>query len=95
LTVIEQLSNNLHDELLNGDQIAGVSWRRFPMLTKILKGHRRGELTVLTGPTGSGKTTFMSELSLDLCLQGVRHDVLLVLCILKCTNIGPNIVGKF
>jgi twinkle protein len=66
-----ELSNNLHDELLNGDQIAGVSWRRFPMLTKILKGHRRGELTVLTGPTGSGKTTFMSELSLDLCLQGV------------------------
>ena len=47
-------------------------WKRFPKLTAIQKGHRPGELTVLTGPTGSGKTTLMSELSLDLCQQGVR-----------------------
>jgi molybdopterin-guanine dinucleotide biosynthesis protein len=25
----------------------------------------------MTGRTGSGKTTFMSEYSLDLCMQGV------------------------
>jgi twinkle protein len=48
-----------------------VKWTRFPYLNKLLKGHRRGELTVVTGPTGSGKTTFMSEYSLDLCMQGV------------------------
>ena len=48
-----------------------VQWQRFPKLTSILKGHRPGELTVFTGPTGSGKTTLMSELSLDLCKQGV------------------------
>jgi ABC-type lipoprotein export system ATPase subunit len=47
-------------------------WQRFPMLTQILKGHRAGELTVLTGSTGCGKTTFLSEYSLDLCLQGVN-----------------------
>lgn len=41
------------------------------MLNKLLKGHRRGELTVFTGPTGSGKTTFISDYSLDLCMQGV------------------------
>lgn len=41
-------------------------------MNKLLKGHRKGELTVLTGPTGSGKTTFMSEYSLDLALQGVN-----------------------
>jgi twinkle protein len=41
------------------------------MLTQIVKGHRAGELTVLTGPTGCGKTTFLSEYSLDLCIQGV------------------------
>ncbi|XP_050301689.1 mitochondrial DNA helicase isoform X2 [Anthonomus grandis grandis] len=35
-------------------------------------GHRRGELTVLTGPTGCGKTTFISEYSLDLAMQGVN-----------------------
>jgi twinkle protein len=42
------------------------------MLTQIVKGHRAGELTVLTGPTGCGKTTFLSEYSLDLCIQGVN-----------------------
>jgi twinkle protein len=42
------------------------------MLTQIIKGHRTGELTVLTGPTGCGKTTFLSEYSLDLCTQGVN-----------------------
>jgi twinkle protein len=42
------------------------------MLTQIIKGHRPGELTVLTGSTGCGKTTFLSEYSLDLCIQGVN-----------------------
>ena len=37
----------------------------------LVKGHRHGELTLLTGSTGSGKTTLMSELSLDLAMQGV------------------------
>jgi twinkle protein len=49
-----------------------VKWKRFPTLNKILKGHRRGELTVITGPTGCGKTTFISEYSLDLATQGVN-----------------------
>ena len=46
-------------------------WKRFTQLNKLLKGFRPGELTVMTGRTGSGKTTFMSEYSLDLCMQGV------------------------
>ena len=46
-------------------------WKRFPNLSNILKGHRAGELTIFTGPTDSGKTTLMSELSLDLSSQGV------------------------
>ena len=51
---------------------SGVQWQRFPELNELLKGHRSGELTVFTGPTGCGKTTFMSEYSLDLCNQGIR-----------------------
>lgn len=50
----------------------GVKWKRYPALNRILRGHRKGELTVLTGPTGCGKTTFMSEYSLDLAMQGVN-----------------------
>ncbi|XP_076981870.1 twinkle mtDNA helicase isoform X2 [Tamandua tetradactyla] len=59
-------------ELSNVDQAAGVRWSRFQDLNRLLKGHRKGELTVFTGPTGSGKTTFISEYALDLCTQGVN-----------------------
>ena len=62
----------VYDEIIQKDSVAGVRWRRFPVLTELLKGHRRGELTIFTGPTGAGKTTFLSEYSLDLCGQDVR-----------------------
>ncbi|KAI4471863.1 t7-like mitochondrial dna helicase [Holotrichia oblita] len=65
------LRQDVLSDLQNIDKVQGVKWKRYPTLNKILKGHRRGELTVLTGPTGSGKTTFMSEYSLDLAMQGV------------------------
>ncbi|CAG06554.1 unnamed protein product, partial [Tetraodon nigroviridis] len=68
----KQLRDDVYGELVNTDQVAGVRWVRFPELTRILKGHRKGELTVFTGPTGSGKTTFISEVALDLCMQGVN-----------------------
>uniref|UniRef100_A0A8C5R2T6 Twinkle mtDNA helicase n=1 Tax=Leptobrachium leishanense TaxID=445787 RepID=A0A8C5R2T6_9ANUR len=66
-----QLREEVFGQLENVDQISGVKWARFPELNKLLKGHRKGELTVFTGPTGSGKTTFISEYALDLCTQGV------------------------
>ncbi|XP_076007545.1 twinkle mtDNA helicase [Genypterus blacodes] len=68
----KQLREDVYGELVNTEQVAGVRWTRFPELNRILKGHRKGELTVFTGPTGSGKTTFISELALDLCTQGVN-----------------------
>ncbi|XP_033964054.1 twinkle mtDNA helicase [Pseudochaenichthys georgianus] len=68
----KQLREDVYGELSNTEQVAGVKWARFPELNRILKGHRKGELTVFTGPTGSGKTTFISEVALDLCMQGVN-----------------------
>ncbi|XP_075685556.1 twinkle mtDNA helicase isoform X1 [Rhinoderma darwinii] len=67
-----QLRSDVFSQLENIEQVAGVKWTRFPELNKLLKGHRKGELTVFTGPTGSGKTTFISEYALDLCMQGVN-----------------------
>lgn len=61
-------------------QVRGVKWRRFPALTRLLGGHRRGELTVLTGPTGCGKTTLCAEMSLDLAQQGVTLTSQLLVC---------------
>ncbi|KAM4050212.1 twinkle mtDNA helicase [Anomaloglossus baeobatrachus] len=67
-----QLRSDVFSQLENIEQVAGVKWTRFPEMNKLLKGHRNGELTVFTGPTGSGKTTFISEYALDLCMQGVN-----------------------
>lgn len=72
ITTFANFRQEVFYELKNIEKSEGVKWKRFPHLTKVLKGHRRGELTVLTGPTGCGKTTFASEYSLDLAEQGVN-----------------------
>lgn len=66
------LFEDVEYEFKNGPKVAGVQSEEFPTFNEILKGHRKGELTVLTGPTGSGKTTFLSQLSLDFAMQGVK-----------------------
>ncbi|XP_058833072.1 mitochondrial DNA helicase [Topomyia yanbarensis] len=71
ITTFQALRQDVLSDLQNIDKVQGVKWKRYPTLNKLLKGHRKGELTVLTGPTGCGKTTFMSDYSLDLALQGV------------------------
>jgi len=48
----------------------GVQSKDFPHLNKILKGIRLGEITIYTGATGTGKTSLLSQLSLDLASQG-------------------------
>lgn len=72
ITTFHQLRSEVFDQFVNAEQVAGVKWKRFPKLNNILKGLRRGEVTVFTGPTGAGKTTLLSEMSLDLCMQGVN-----------------------
>lgn len=72
------LRAEVFDAVTRTDKSRGVPWQRFPVLTSILGGFRDGELTVLTGPTGSGKTTFLSEYSLDLCQQGVKKIIFLI-----------------
>ncbi|CAH2322902.1 twinkle, mitochondrial [Pelobates cultripes] len=44
-----QLREEVFGQLENVDQISGVKWARFPELNKLLKGHRKGELTIFTG----------------------------------------------
>ena len=71
ITSFETLRHDVFLEFLKREKMEGVKWTRFQNLNDTLKGFRRGEMTVITGRTGSGKTTFMSEYSLDLCSQGV------------------------
>ena len=66
------IRNDVFLEFANIKEMEGVKFKRFDQLNEMIKGFRRGELTIFTGRTGAGKTTFMSEYSLDLCMQGVN-----------------------
>lgn len=65
------LYNDIREEFMNPTSRKGKQFTAFPTLNSILGGFRPGELTLVSGPTGSGKTTLVSQLSLDLCMNGV------------------------
>ncbi|KAJ1991592.1 hypothetical protein GGI26_001967 [Coemansia sp. RSA 1358] len=58
-------------EVANPDLIRGVESRELPGWNACFKGLRPGELTILSGATGCGKTTVISQMSLDFCKSGV------------------------
>ena len=68
----DELRDDVLHEIMHPDQYVGVPMTSLPGFTKLIQGLRRGELTVLTGPTGSGKTTFLGQMSLDLAEQDVN-----------------------
>lgn len=48
----ESMRQDVIHEILHPNEYTGVKMPSLPALTNIIKGYRRGELTVLTGPTG-------------------------------------------
>ncbi|KAK6114464.1 AAA domain family protein [Brugia pahangi] len=66
--------SELKSELIKDQmKMNGVAqWKRFDLLNRFMRGFRPGEMTVITGGTGFGKTTFLCEYALDLLVQGVR-----------------------
>ena len=52
-------------------ELSGTGTPSLPTVSSIIKGFRRGELTILTGPTGGGKTTLLSQMSVDFAKAGV------------------------
>ena len=71
ITTFESLRQDVLLELTHHEEIKGTPWKRFDKLTELLSGFRRGELTIFSGRTGCGKTTFLSEYSIDLCAQNI------------------------
>ncbi|PVZ98472.1 hypothetical protein BB558_001513 [Smittium angustum] len=65
------LSGSVAYELMNPDLIKGVPSKTLPEYNNIIKGLRPGELTIFSGSTGIGKTTVLSNLSLDFCKSKV------------------------
>lgn len=71
IATFADLRDEIFVEFTNPLQVQGVRSEFLPRLNSIVKGHRRGELTVYSGHTGVGKTTLLSQMSLDYCMQGV------------------------
>lgn len=61
ILTFEDLRHDVLHELLEPDKYSGVPIPSLPKFTQLVKGFRRGELTVLTGPTGSGKVRKLEE----------------------------------
>lgn len=51
--------------------VEGTPVKSIPKLNELTKGFRKGELVVFTGPTGAGKTTILSQISLDFVRENV------------------------
>jgi twinkle protein len=48
----DAIRDDVIHEILHPNEYAGVPMPSLPKLTNIIKGFRRGELTIVTGPTG-------------------------------------------
>ncbi len=64
-----QLLNDARFFLADPESSLGYPFHRFDPLNNLLGGLRLGEMTVISGDTGQGKTTFATELALDVCLH--------------------------
>lgn len=68
----DSFCQRIRDELKKELHSSAIKLQTFPRLARLIRGFRPGELTIFTGPTGSGKTTVLSQMSLDYCFQGVK-----------------------
>lgn len=71
ITTFRELRDLVYNRILKHQEESGIMSNCFEWYNKKTKGFRKGELTVVTGGTGSGKTTFLSQISLDFCMQGI------------------------
>lgn len=72
IITFDDIQDDIYYDLIHKDEISGIQCDTLPIINKTIKGLRRGELTILTGPTGCGKTTLLSQISLDYAKKGVQ-----------------------
>ena len=61
ILTFRDLRKDVLKELLEPDLYSGTAIPSLPRFTSMIKGFRRGEMTVLTGPTGCGKVSCCSN----------------------------------
>jgi twinkle protein len=79
ITTFDSLRQDVFLEMAHFEQVEGTKWKRFEGLNEMLRGFRRGELSVFSGKTGTGKTTFLSEYSVDLVCQVRREQYVVII----------------
>lgn len=57
----------MRNRIFRHEDYVGVPVDWLPYFNKKVKGIRMKELSVISGQTGCGKTTFLSQITLDLC----------------------------
>jgi len=62
----EQTETQSQSQSQSQTQTQTQAQTQFPSLDSITKGWRPGELCVVSGGTGGGKTTFMSQITVDI-----------------------------
>lgn len=70
VATFKDFRTDVYNQIMNPEQLQGIQSQMLPGFNNVLKGHRRGELTIFSGHTGTGKTSLLSQLSLDYCAQG-------------------------
>jgi twinkle protein len=71
IVLFSHLRDIVRERIFHQERFQGVKSGYFRWFNGIVKGFRRGELSILTGATGTGKTTFLTQYGLDFCLKGV------------------------
>mmetsp|Transcript_68417 Transcript_68417/g.190188 ORF Transcript_68417/g.190188 Transcript_68417/m.190188 type:complete len:358 (-) Transcript_68417:362-1435(-) len=72
IATFKHLREQVLHEIRHPDEYNGTPIHTLPELTKVIKGFRKGEMALVTGPTGVGKTTLLSQMSIDVARQGVN-----------------------
>ena len=55
----KHLREQVLHEIRHPDEYNGTPLQSLPLFSKVVKGFRKGELSVVTGATGAGKTTLL------------------------------------
>jgi hypothetical protein len=93
IVTFKDLRNDVLQELLEPDQYSGTAVPSLPRFTQIIKGFRRGEMTVLTGPTGAGKVCAYIYFLFDqfvLVLKSYSNTSYFPLVFLFVNNVASN-----
>jgi hypothetical protein len=94
ILTFEELRAQVLHEIMHPEKYVGIPVPSLPVFTSLIKGFRRGEITVMTGPTGSGKVrNETAMIALGVCAF-LTHSCLLNPCIPDTDYVSWTIVTR-